>query len=517
MDDYRNNNKTIAKNTIMLYIRMIITMAVSLYTSRVILQTLGVVDFGVYSVVGGVITMFSFFNTSMSGATSRFLTYELCIGDRKRLNATFSSSLILQIGIALLITVLCESIGIWFLENKLVIPEDRMYAARWVLQLSILSMVINVTQVPYTASIISHERMDIFAYIEIIRSILNLLIVYLLVIGNFDKLIFYAILICIVSTIITLIYRIVCLRRFSECKFKFVWEREIMKPMLSFSGWDLYGNMSVMARIQCVNMLLNMWFGPVMNAASDIATKIQNVVISLSGSVSTAIRPQIVKCYSQKENNHMLSLMRNGGRITFILMLYIAVPLIVESDYILKLWLGIVPEHTEVLLRYVIVWNLITVMNITPNFVVQAIGDVKFQSIASGTIYLSIIPVTYFCFKMGAPYWIPFLLNVITVTTAPLICGHVINKYIPEYSWRNDILIEMAKFCLILSIVIAITYVVSLSLKASFVRLMISIILSAFCTSILGYYVILPKDVRNKVSRYASNRLKAIYFSVKSK
>ena len=243
-------------------------MAVTLYTSRVVLQVLGVEDFGIYNVVGGIVAIFSFLNASMSGATTRFLMYDMGENNKDKLRITFNSALLIHIAIALLIILIAETVGLWFLKTQLVIPADRMNAAVWVYQFSILSTVVSVTQVPYNACIIAHEKMDVYAYVEILNVILKLLIVFLLVAGDFDKLIFYALLIFLVSTIIACIYRLYCVRHFDESKLLYQLHFENVKPMLSFSGWDLYGNMSTVARTQGINMLLNMFFGPLLNAAS---------------------------------------------------------------------------------------------------------------------------------------------------------------------------------------------------------------------------------------------------------
>ena len=248
MTEISSNNKRIAKNTVMLYIRMGLGMVVSLYTSRVVLQTLEVEDYGIYGVVGGVVAMFSFLNSTMAGATSRFLTFEMGKGDKERLKDTFSSALIIHIGIALLVLILAETVGLWFLNNKLVIPEGRMGAAHWVFQFSVLGMFVGFTQVPYNATIIAHEKMDIYAYIELLHVFFKLGIVYLLVIGNFDKLILYALLTFVVNVIIAMIYRIYCIRHYEESKFRFIWKKDIFRPMLSFSGFNLFVNVSSIDR-----------------------------------------------------------------------------------------------------------------------------------------------------------------------------------------------------------------------------------------------------------------------------
>ena len=252
-----SDNRRIAKNAVMLYVRMFFTMIVGLYTSRVVLNVLGVEDYGIYGVVGGVIGMLGFLNASMSGATSRFLTFELGRGDQKRLADTFSSALIVHMGIALFVLLIAETVGLWFLTHKLVIPAGRMPAAHWVYQMSVLSALIGITQVPYNATIIAHEKMDVYAWVEILHAVLRLLIVYLLTIGNFDKLILYAALGLAVSVFIRMIYRVYCMRHFSESHFHWLWDKSILKPLLNFSGWDLYGNMAFTVRSHVSNFILN--------------------------------------------------------------------------------------------------------------------------------------------------------------------------------------------------------------------------------------------------------------------
>ena len=281
-------NQRIARNAVMLYIRMFLTMIVGLYTSRVVLNVLGVEDFGTYGVVGGIVAMMGFLNASMSGATSRFLTFELGRGDQKRLADTFSSALIAHMMIALFVLVVAETVGLWFLTHKLVIPAGRMPAAHWVYQMSILSAMISITQVPYNATIIAHEKMDVYAYVEILNVTLKLLIVYLLTIGNFDKLILYAALVLAVSIVIRMIYRVYCLRHFAESHFHWIWDKSILKPLLNFSGWDLYGNMAFTVRTHGANFILNSFYGVVLNAASGIAATVQGVVLGFSSNVVLA-------------------------------------------------------------------------------------------------------------------------------------------------------------------------------------------------------------------------------------
>lgn len=383
----------------MLYIRMLLSIVVSLYTSRVVLQTLGVDDYGMYGVVGGVVSMFAFLNASMSGATSRFITFALGKGDKNDVSEVFSSALIVHIGIALAILLLAETVGLWFLEEKLVIPEDRMNAARIVYQFSILAMAVQVTQVPYNASIISYEKMDVYAYVELLNVFLKLGIVYLLMIGNFDKLILYAILVFAVNAIVAFTYRLYCIRNFDTCQFHWVIKKERLIPMLSFSGWDLYGNMCYSVRQQGINILINIFYGVAYNAASSVASSVQGIISSLSANVIQAFRPQIVKNYSQNKIAEMQSLMANALKYTFLLFLLIAVPVALEMERIMELWLGQVPDYAPAFCRVMLGISMLNLINNILCVAIASTGKMKRVSFISGSIYLLSIPVIYFLFK----------------------------------------------------------------------------------------------------------------------
>jgi O-antigen/teichoic acid export membrane protein len=399
MAEISSNNKRIAKNTVMLYIRMLLSTVVSLYTSRVVLQTLGVEDYGIYGVVGGVVAMFSFLNSTMAGATSRFLTFEMGKGDKKRLRDTFSSALIIHIGIALLVLILAETIGLWFLNNKLVIPEGRMGAAHWVFQFSVLGMFVGFTQVPYNATIIAHEKMDIYAYIELLHVFLKLGIVYLLVIGNFDKLILYALLTLVVNVIIAMIYRVYCIRHYEESKFKWNWDKEIMKPMFRYSGWEILGHFGFTFRTQGINMVLNMFFGAAINAAANLATTVQNVLMMFTNNVTIAVKPQIIKRYASGQLNEMSNLIYTSIKLNLFIVLIVSIPVICCMDYILTLWLKNVPEYCAVLCKIMLYSNIISAISHIVYAGIQATGDLKITSILRNILYISTPIVTYIIFK----------------------------------------------------------------------------------------------------------------------
>lgn len=479
MMDNSSNNKRIAKNTVMLYIRMLLSIVVSLYTSRVVLNTLGIEDYGIYGVVGGVVAMFSFLNASMSGATSRFLTYEMGRGDIQRLCETFSSALIVHIIIAVVVFILAETVGLWFLIHKLVIPEKRIFAAHVVYQLSILSTMISITQVPYNAVIISHEKMDIYAYVELLNVTLKLIIVFLLPVFGSDKLIVYASLVLAVSILIAFIYRIYCIYHYKESIYHFVYKKELLYPMLSFSGWNLYGNMSVSWKQQGMNFLLNMFFGPALNAASSIATTIQGVIIGLAGNVMMAYRPQIIKNYAAENFEKMNELIVMSIKFTLALFLMIAIPVYIKIDIILKLWLKIVPEYTVDFFRLVIISNIFSVINNIIIISIHATGKIKQLSFITGSIHLiSLIPM-YIVLKMNnspsSIYVLLVLFSVFVLTSNLLILKRnmKIVKIVP-------ILLESLKNILLASFVFVFTINIDslFSIRSDFVNLLVVSLLS---------------------------------------
>lgn len=380
---------------------MLLSTVVSLYTSRIVLQTLGVEDYGIYGVVGGVVAMFSFLNSTMAGATSRFLTFEMGKGNKERLKDTFSSALIIHIGIALLVLILAETVGLWFLNNKLVIPEGRMEAAHWVFQFSVLGMFVGFTQVPYNATIIAHEKMDIYAYIELLHVFLKLGIVYLLVIGNFDKLILYALLTLVVNVIIAMIYRIYCIRHYEESKFKWNWDKEIMKPMFRYSGWEILGHFGFTFRTQGINIVLNMFFGAAINAAANLATTVQSVLMMFTNNVTIAIKPQIIKRYASGQLNEMSNLIYTSIKLNLFIVLIVSIPVICCMDYILTLWLKNVPEYCAVLCKIMLCSNIISAISHIVYAGIQATGDLKITSILRNILYISTPIVTYIIFRFA--------------------------------------------------------------------------------------------------------------------
>lgn len=408
-----DNNKRIAKNTLLLYVRMLFIMAISLFTSRVILNTLGVEDYGIYNVVGGVVAMFGFINGSMSSATQRYITFALGKEDKNRLQKVFSTTLQIHTLIAGIIVLLGETIGLWFLYNIIQIPADRMDAAFWILQCSIMSTVIMIISVPYNADIIAHEKISAFAYISILEVILKLAIVYMLVVFPFDKLILFAFLMLAVQLLIRFCYSIYCNRHFEETKYKHVCDKDLFKEMIEFAGWSMFGNLSAVLYGQGLNILLNVFFGPVVNAARAVALQVQNAIQGFVGNFQMAINPQITKTYARGDMSDMHKLMFRSARFSFFLLFFLSLPVLFETNFILTIWLKTVPENTVTFLRITICTSLIYSLANPLIIANQATGKVKKYQAVCGTILLLILPISYVCLLLGCPAYTVFIVHFI--------------------------------------------------------------------------------------------------------
>ena len=494
------DNKRIAKNAILLYLRMGLTMIVGLYTSRVVLATLGVEDYGVYGVVGGIVAMMGFLNAAMSGATSRFLTFELGKNAYENLRKTFSTVFYIHVLIAIIIFVLAETIGLWFLCNKLVIPEGRMYAAHWVYQLSILSAIITITQVPYNSAIIAHEKMDVYAYVEILNVSLKLLIVYLLVIGNFDKLIVYAILMALVSLIVMMVYRVYCIRKFSESHLLLIWDKRLVVKMLSYSGWNLYGNLSVTVRQQGINFIINMFFGPILNAAANVATTIQGMVLMLGHNIITAYSPQIVKLYAAENKEAMINLTFQACKNSAILILCCTIPLYLEMDFLMGLWLKEVPDHAVEFCQMLLVSGVLNIMFCVFNAAISATGKIKNLSFITGTIYLLNLPAIYLLFRLNmdsiAAYYIMVLTNVIILIVNYWILHNNMKEFTAGMFVKN---IGSVLIVAILSCVLPLY--IHMAFETGFVRVILTTIAAIVSIAATAYLFAFDQQTKNYIKR----------------
>lgn len=397
------NNKRIAKNTLLLYIRMFLSMGVSLFTVRIVLDTLGTVDYGIYNVVAGVVTMFSFLSGSLSTASQRYFSFELGKNNLAQLKKTFSMTFTIYVLIGVIILILTETVGLWFLNHKMTIPPERINAANWVFQFSILAFIMTMFTIPYNASIIAHEKMSVFAWMSIIEVTLKLLIVYLLLFFDFDKLKLYAILTFTVTTLVTFGYRTYCIRNFEECKLKYKWDAKLFKELAGFSGWNLFGSIAFVIKNQGINILLNVFFDPVVNAARGIAFQINNAIYMFINSFTTAVKPQIIKYYAQDEKTEMNKLVFQSSKFSYFLLFILSLPLLIETNLFLGIWLKRIPPYVLIFTRLVVINALID--SLTGPLVISALatGKIKkYQIIVGGTMIMT-LPLSHMILSLGYP------------------------------------------------------------------------------------------------------------------
>lgn len=403
IDTTTENNKRIAKNTIALFIRMLAIMLISLYTSRLVLKSLGVTDFGIYNVVGGFVAMFSIISNSISSSISRYITYSLGKGDEKSLRIIFSSSLNMLYLICLFLFIILETGGLWFLNYKMVIPEGRLYAANWVFQISLITFFIDIIAMPYNALIIAHERMAVFAYIGIAEALGKLCVALLIAFSPIDRIIYYALLMAVVAILVRLLYSFYCRRHFEESKYFFIINMPLIKDMFIFAGWNFFGISSSMLADQGVNLILNIFFGPVVNTARGLALQVSGAVTSFSSNFMTALNPQITKSYAADEKEHYIDLVCRGAKFSFFLMYIFALPVFFTTTYLLHLWLGRVPEHTVNFVRLILINSLFSILSNTLVTLLMATGKIKTYQILVGGFRFIILPIDYVLLMKGFP------------------------------------------------------------------------------------------------------------------
>lgn len=503
-----DNNIRIAKNTLFLYFRMFITTIIGLYTSRVVLQTLGLTDFGIYNIVGGIISMAAFLNAAMVAASQRFLSYELGKGDKNRLSRVFCTSVNIHVAICLIAFLFAETVGLWFVNAKLNIPEDRMIAANWVYQASIISFIINVMSVPYNSSIVAHEKMSVFAYISILDVVLKLLIVYLLLIFPYDKLIVYSILMVCVVTLIRLCYTVYCKRHFPECSYRLMMDWPLFKEMFSFAGWSVIGNLGFSFKDQLSNVILNLFFGPTVNAARGIGMQVTAHVKTFAHSFTMALNPQITKQYAAGNLDASRKLVYAGSRYTFYLLTLISIPVIINIDYILKLWLGIVPKYTSQFVVFSILVSLIYSLSECVTKAIQATGRIKWFQIGVSMIMLSELPIAWVLMELGYPPYAVMWPALLTYSVALLFRFWLIRSYVEGY-YFSEYMVTVILRSLIVFIVcyISCSFACNL-LPGGFIGLIISVLICFAVTASVVMTLGITKNERSMIYSVVASRIK---------
>lgn len=503
-----SNNKTIAKNTIVLYFRTILTMIISLYTSRVILEKLGVDDYGIYQAVGGIVGFLSFLNGAISNGSSRFLTYELGTGNKEKLKNTFSTLLTAHIIIALIIVIIAETAGLWFVNNKMVIPEARYTAAIYTYHISILTAVFALVLVPFNALIIAHERMTVFAYISIVEAVAKLGICYLLVISSADKLMTYATLILILQICLTLFYKYYCNRSFEESRYKFLIDKNILKPVLSFSGWALFSNASMAFAGQGILVLLNMFFAPAVVSARSISLQVSHAAYQFVSNFRTAANPQIVKLYAVKDYEGSKRLLLQSTKFSYFLMLALAVPIFFLADPLLHIWLGDnVPEYTVPFVKIVIIQCLFQVFDASLYIPLYAKGRIKENALLSPLLEFIAFPIVYLLFKLGyspiALSWaylvVFFLLGVVV---KPILLVKIV-----DYKWGE--LLKMFSSCFLVSIIAIIpsALIDGLFDSSSVIIFLLEAVVLVVLVCIVVYIFGLDKEMKYKINHIVLDKI----------
>lgn len=439
-----SSSKTIAKNTLFLYFRMFLVMGVTLYMSRIVLEQLGVSDYGIYSLVGGVVALFGFLNSSMSSATQRYLSFDLGKKDEQRLQKTFSVTLTIHIVIALLILLVAETIGLWYVNYKVVLPPDRLFAANFVYQFSVLTALIGIIQVPYDSLIIAHEKMNVYAYISIVEVSLKLGLVFLLIVYGGDKLIAYSALMFLVSLIIRISYQTYCRRNYRASKYKFEYDKIYFKELIGYSGWNLFGGLASVSRGQGINIVLNLFFGTVVNAAYGLTLQVQSAVNQFVTNFQRAVNPQIIKTYSEGNLERTHKLIIQSSKFSFLLMLLLVAPILFNTDFILNLWLKNPPEYTSVFVQLSLLGVLIDCISGPLIVAVQATGKIKNYQIVIGGLIILTLPVAavwlYFGGRPAVVFKSVILINLLSLSSRLFflkgLLGLKINKFLKDVILR---------------------------------------------------------------------------------
>ena len=495
------NKKRIAKNTMLLYGRMLFNMVVVFYTSRILLNILGVEDYGVYNVVGGVVALFSFLNGTLGGATSRFITFDLGKGNLEDLSKTFSAAFICHLIIGGIVVILAESIGLYLLTHKMIIPEESRTAAMWVFHFSVASAFLTMTQVPYNASIIAHEKMNAFAYIGITDTILKLSVVLILkYLFDTNRLFLYGLFIFCETIIITVCYRLYCRKCFDECKLHFSYDATRTKRLISYAGWDFIGCFSTVAQGQGLNVLLNMFFGPAVNAARAISVQVNGAVGQFSNNFMMAVRPQIIKAYANNQIKEMMDLVYPSAKYGFIMALFLVLPLVAETHIILEFWLKNVPDFAVPFCQILLIVSLINVWRNPFIAALHATGNIKLANILCGTILVSTLPISYVALKMGAGPTSVFEITLVITGVVLFIDLINLKRFLPISLVRH---FKQVVFpCVSVFAIVALTlFFLQNLMSESFVRLVLITVTSSVELSLISYAFIVDKETRKKINQ----------------
>lgn len=508
MIDNSSDNKRIAKNSLFMSIRMVIVLLVTLYTTRVVLKVLGVEDYGVYNVVAGFVSMFAFLNNAMSSATQRFFNFELGHNGVEGARRVYCASLMIHLLLALTICIVAEPVGWWYLHDKMVLPEGRMAAAEWIFHFSVLSLFVQILNAPFSAAVVAHERMDFYSVMSVFDVCLKLIMAIALPFVKGDSLIFYGLFYLVLTVLNTVIYYLYCKRQFEEIRFGAKAPASMFKEMLSFSGWSVFGSVAYMLREQGVNLVLNSFFGTVVNAARGVANQVNGALQGFIGSIVTPSRPQVIQSYSRGNYSRTWNLTFSISKITCLFFFLMSLPICFEADFILKLWLGdAIPEHTRNFIIIMLATNTIGTFVAPVSTVMHATGKIRFYQILSSASNLLSVPLAYCFLRIDDipefAYW-ALLVTCITNVLAGLISAH---KY-AGLSYRTYFKSVVWPCLCVILLTIPFAFVPHLFISQGIVRLIVELLTCVSVTSVISYYVALNAEERSLVIQLVGNVLK---------
>lgn len=504
-----NTNKRIAKNTFYLYIRMSLTMIITLYTSRVVINILGETDFGIYNIIGGIVVLFSFLNNAMTNSSQRFISYALGSNDHKNLVKTFRMSMSAHISIAILILLLAETLGLWFVNNKLNLPSDRIYASNLVYQFSILSLLTKILRVPYSSTIIAYEKMSFYSYISVIENILSLLIVYLITSTSYDSLIFYSLLIFIVSLVCTIIFKIYCSNKFEICRFRLEWDKKTYFNLLNFSGWSMLGGIGNISASQGCNILLNIFNSISINAAYAIGNQVSGAINNFVSNFQLAFTPQIVKLHANNNSESLQKLVMKTSLFSYYLLLVISIPFLLKTEIILKLWLKIVPQFSVEFCQLMVIYFLIDAIQAPLWNTIFATGKIKNYQIGLFIITILNIPISYILLSNNlSPIYVLItrvLLNLITAIIRTLYI-----KHLTQFSPKRYLVEVVLKGAYISVISFLPSYFISLFFNETLLNTLFYCILTILLTTTTIYFWGINWEERKLLNTFIQNKIKAL-------
>lgn len=488
-------NKRIAKNTLALYFRMLLLLVIGIYTSRVVLHALGETDLGVYTTVGGFVAMFAMLSNSMSAAISRYMTFEMGKDDKSRLPAIFSTAIIIQLLIALIIVILAEVIGPWYMDRYMTIPQERMCVAKIIFQFSVLTFAINLVSVPFNAAIIAHEKMTAFSMIGLFEGFCKLGTALLLTITTMDRLLFYGLAMCLVAVIVRLLYQIYCRMMFEECRAKFSYDHKLVKEMFGFAGWNFIGAGSVVLRDHGGTLIINMFYPPAVNAARALAVQVNGIVSQFASNFMTSINPQITKSYASGDRHYMMSLVNRGSRFSLFLMMFLSFPILFNTEYLLDLWQVTVPQHTVSFVRLVLMFTMIEGLSSPLITLMLATGDIKKYQIIVGGLQLLNIPISYIALKYGAPpevvYVVAIVVSICCLLSRLILLRSMVGLDVPSFV-KNVLLVSF----MVALLAFPLPFILSISLPYGFWNMVVISLASVICTGVSIWFVGLRKDER---------------------